>query len=132
MAQFNLEKGLSGSARAQVDNKNTAIAFGSGKVGVFATPAMIGLMEKAAIEAVDHLLPGGHASVGTRIDVTHISPTPVGMNVTADAVLVEVDGSKLKFNVQAYDGKEKIGEGIHYRFIVDLKRLNSRAEKKLK
>ncbi len=132
MENYNLNQGLSGVARIKVTEDNTAIAFGSGKVKVFATPAMIGLMEKAAIEAVDKSLNQDYASVGTRIDVKHIAPTPVGMNITANAELIEVDGPKLKFKVEAYDGKEKIGEGIHYRYIVNLEDLYSRAEGKLR
>jgi len=132
MVQFNLEKGMFGVARVTVTEDNTALAFGSGRVGVFATPAMIGLMEKAAIEAVDNRLGGDYVSVGTRIDVRHIAPTPVGMNVTANAELVEIDGPKMKFKVEAYDGKEKVGEGVHFRYIIKLKDLNARAEDKLK
>ncbi|MGM0366454.1 MAG: thioesterase family protein [Actinomycetota bacterium] len=132
MVQFDLKEGLSGTARVMVTSDNTAIAYGSGRVGVFATPAMVGLMEKAAIEAVDSRLGREYVSVGTRIDVKHFAPTPVGMSITADAELLEVDGPRLKFRVEAYDGKEKIGEGMHYRYVIKLDDLNSRAEGKLK
>lgn len=132
MKDFNLQKGLTGSARITVTEAQTAMAFGSGKVRVYGTPAMVGLMEKAAIEAVDHKLPQGYVSVGTKIDVKHTAPTPVGMHVTANAELLDTDGPKLKFRVEAYDGNEKIGEGLHDRFIIRLEDLNKRAETKLK
>ncbi|MDZ7837576.1 MAG: hypothetical protein U5N58_06285 [Actinomycetota bacterium] len=93
---------------------------------------MIALMEKAAIKAVDHKLPAGLATVGTRVDVKHMAATPIGMSVTANAELIETDGPKLKFKVEAYDGKEKIGEGIHYRFIINLDQLKQRSLNKLK
>ncbi len=87
--------------------ENTAKKFGSGSVNVFATPAMIGLMEKASIEAVDHLLPDGYATVGTKIDVKHLAPTPIGMIIIAKAELEEIEGKKLKFKVEAFDEVEK-------------------------
>ncbi len=130
MQDINLKVGLSGTARTQVNQNNTAVAYGSGNVDVFATPAMIGLMEKAAIEAADRNLPEGFASVGTRVDIKHLAATPVGMSVTANAILVEAEGPKLKFKVEAYDGKEKIGEGIHSRYVVNLDDLRRRANEK--
>lgn len=132
MNQFNLEPGLMGEARIMVSKDDTAMAYGSGTVDVYATPSMIALMEKAAIEAVDHRLPSGKATVGTRVDVRHMAATPVGMGVTATARLMEADGPKLKFKVEAYDGREKIGEGIHYRYIIDLEQLRQRSFNKLK
>ncbi|MGM0368302.1 MAG: thioesterase family protein [Actinomycetota bacterium] len=130
MQDINLKVGLSGTARTQVNQNNTAVAYGSGNVDVFATPAMVGLMEKAAIEAVDRNLPEGFASVGTRVDIKHLAATPIGMSVTANAILVEAEGPKLKFKVEAYDGKEKIGEGIHSRYVVNLDDLRRRANEK--
>jgi predicted thioesterase len=119
-----------GEARTKVTEENTALKFGSGTVKVFATPAMIGLMEKASINCVDSYLPKGFSSVGTRIDIRHLAPTPVGMEVAAEAELIEIEGPKLKFKVQAYDGKEKIGEGTHSRYIVKLVEFLKRAETK--
>ncbi|MCG9480086.1 MAG: thioesterase family protein [Actinomycetia bacterium] len=132
MEDYRLEQGLAGQARITVNDSNTAMAYGSGTVDVFATPSMIALMEEAAIKAVDHKLPAGLATVGTRIDVKHMAATPVGMSVTANAELIETDGPKLKFKVEAYDGKEKIGEGIHYRFVINLDQLKQRSLNKLK
>ncbi len=132
MDNFNLRAGLVGKAETRVSKDNTALKYGSGSIDVFATPAMIGLMEKAAIMAVDSLLPEGFATVGTKIEVRHLAATPVGMNITAKAELLEIDNKKLKFNVLAYDDLEKIGEGIHFRYIINLEEFIKRNESKLK
>ena len=126
-----LKTGMLGEARTRVTEENTALKFGSGSVKVFATPAMIGLMEKASINCVDNFLPDGYASVGTRVDVRHLAATPVGMEVAAEAQLIEIDGFKLKFNVAAFDGSEKIGEGTHFRYIVKLDDFLKNADKKV-
>jgi len=131
MDEFNLKAGMLGEARTKVTEENTALKFGSGTVRVFATPAMIGLMEKASINCVESYLPDGFSSVGTKVDIKHLAPTPVGMEVAAEAELVEVDGKKLKFSVKAYDGREKIGEGMHNRYIIRLEEFLKRAEEKL-
>ncbi len=120
MQDINLKVGLTGTARVSVTKDNTATSYGSGSVDVLATPAMVGVMEEAAINAVDEKLPNGFASVGTRVDVKHLAATPIGMNVTANAELLEANGPKLKFKIEAYDGKEKIGEGIHFRYVINL------------
>jgi predicted thioesterase len=131
MIDFNLKSGLTGQAVVTVTEENTAKKFGSGSVNVFATPAMIGLMEKASIEAVDHLLPDEYATVGTKIDVKHLAPTPIGMIVIAKAGLEEIEGKKLKFKVEAFDEVEKIGEGTHYRYIVNLNDFLINSNKKI-
>jgi len=135
MTDFNLKVGMVGEARTKVTEDNTALKFGSGSVKVFATPAMIGLMEAAAINCIDNYLPKGYASVGTKVEVKHLAATPIGMEVAAEAELLEVDGPKIKFKVSAYDGKEKIGEGLHYRYIVKLddflKKANEKANEKI-
>jgi predicted thioesterase len=130
MEEFNLKISTSGEARTMVSDDNTAVKYGSGSVDVFGTPAMIALMEEAAINAVDSRLPDGHATVGIHLDVKHIAATPVGMNVTARAELTEVDGRKLIFKVEAFDESEKIGEGTHQRFIIALDRFRERAGRK--
>jgi predicted thioesterase len=130
MADFNLKPGLIGQAKTEVSDNNTALKFGSGTVNVFATPAMVALMETAAINCVDRHLPDGYSSVGTRLDIRHLAATPVGMEVAAEAELVEVDGPRLKFKVSAYDSKEKIGEGTHNRYIVKLDEFITRAREK--
>jgi fluoroacetyl-CoA thioesterase len=118
MTGFDLKIDMNGEARTTVSQDNTAVKYGSGSVDVFATPAMVALMEEAAINTVDSRLPRGYATVGTAVDVKHIAATPMGMNVTARAVLTEINGSKLLFKVEAFDEQEKIGEGIHRRFII--------------
>ena len=118
MNDFNLKIGMFGEARTKVTYENTAIKYGSGSVSVFATPAMVGLMEKASINSVDSHLPKGYATVGTKVEIKHIAATPVGMEVVAQSELLEIDGLKLKFKVEAHDEKEKIGEGTHTRYII--------------
>ena len=125
-----LETGLVGEARATVDAARLASAIGSGSVDVFATPAMIGLMEQAAVNAVDHLLPAGQSSVGARVDVEHLAATPIGLEVRAHAELVAVAGRRLTFRVEAFDSVERIGAGTHERVVVDLQRLLDRARSK--
>ena len=123
--------GLVGEARVMVDATNLASAFGTNAVEVYATPALVALIENAAIKAVDHLLPSGSSTVGTHLDLRHLAATPPGLEVWARAELVEVEGRRLKFKVEAFDPSEKIGEGTHERFIVDLGRLIARAQAKV-
>jgi predicted thioesterase len=113
-----------------VREENTACHLGSGNVPVLATPEMIRLMEKAAVAAVDHLLPEGRHTVGVAMDVQHLAATPVGMRVRAQAELVAVDGRKLTFRVEADDEVERIGEGEHKRMIIDLDRFQARVDAK--
>jgi predicted thioesterase len=103
-----------------VTENNTARKFGSGSIDVYATPAMIGLIEHAALNAVDPLLPRGFSTVGTELNIRHIAATPIGLRVRATAKLMEIDGRKLVFQVEAYDEREKIGEGMHQRYIVQV------------
>jgi fluoroacetyl-CoA thioesterase len=115
---FNLKIGMLGKARTKVTDENTAIKYGSGTANVFATPAMIGLMENASINSVDSYLPKGYATVGTKVEIKHIAATPIGMEVVAQSELMEIDGLKLKFKIEAHDDREKIGEGTHTRYII--------------
>ena len=114
-----LEKGLSARSAATVVPGNTAAAMGSGDLDVFATPAMVALMENAAMTAVAGELPEGATTVGSEMNVTHIKPSGLGAEITATAVLAEVEGRKLTFNVGVRDAEGLIGEGIHIRYIVD-------------
>lgn len=118
--------GAAGDAEVQVNGSNTAKAMRSGSLEVFATPSMIALMEKAATNAIAENIPEDSSSVGTMLNVKHIAATPVGMKVTARAILVEVEGRRLLFNVEAYDEKKKIGEGQHERFIVNIEKFMSK------
>jgi len=122
--------GLVGQIEMVVHEENTARHLGSGNVAVLATPEMIRLMEKAAVAAVDHLLPDGYRTVGVEVNVRHLAATPLGMRVRAQAELVAVEGRKLTFRVEADDEAEKIGEGEHRRVIIDLERFKERVEAK--
>ena len=122
--------GLVGQTELLVGEENTASHLGSGNVAVLATPEMIRLMEKAAVAAVDHLLPDGYRTVGVEVDVRHLAATPVGMRVRAQAELIAVEGRRLTFRVEAFDEAEKIGEGEHRRVIIDLERFKERVEAK--
>lgn len=117
-----LNTGLSFTSRTTVSSENTAKAIGSGDMEVFATPAMIALMENAAMLAVAAGLPEGSSTVGSEMNVTHIKPSGLGAEITATAVLTSVEGRKLTFNVGASDSDGMIGEGTHVRYIVDRER----------
>jgi len=122
--------GLAAEIETRVDVEKTARHLGSGDVSVLATPEMIRLMERAAVQAVDHLLPDGYRTVGVHVDVRHLAATPVGLTVRAKAELVQVEGRQLSFHVEASDGVEMIGEGSHKRMIIDLARFRERAASK--
>ena len=122
--------GLMGQAQMVVREENTARHLGSGDVAVLATPEMIRLMERASVAAVDHLLPEGQRTVGVHVDVRHLAATPLGMRVTARAELVAVEGRRLTFRVEAFDEVEKVGEGQHWRVIIELGRFRERVEAK--
>ena len=126
----NLRPGLSGESEIVVGTRDTAPHVGSGKIKVLATPVMVGLMEEAALNAVEGLLPQGHQTVGTRLDITHVAATPVGHRVIARAELTRVEGRRLTFRVWADDEKERIGDGTHERIVVDVARFDSRAQEK--
>lgn len=125
-----LKPGLTGSAEIVVGTRDTAPHVGSGKIRVLATPVMVSLMEEAALNAVEGLLPEGHQTVGTRLDVTHTAATPVRMHVTARAVLTGVEDRRLTFHVSARDDRETIGEGMHERIVVNVERFDKRAQEK--
>ena len=125
-----LEPGLKGDAKRRVTDEDTAQRWGSGLVPVFGTPSLVGLMENAAVEALAGHLPPGQTSVGGRMDVRHLAPTPVGMRVRARAKLTKIEGRRLVFQIEAWDEVEKIGESTHERFVVDQKAFTARAEAK--
>jgi len=118
MGQDELKVGLKATTETVVTKNNTAISMKSGDVEVFATPAMVALMEEAAVACVSSALPKDQTSVGTYLEVKHLAATPVGMKVKAEATLEQIDGKRLVFSVVAFDEKDKIGEGKHKRFIV--------------
>ncbi len=121
-----LEVGLKYESRLTVDAENTALALGSGDMEVLATPAMVALMENAAMKAVADYLPEGSTTVGVEISTSHLKASAVGANVVAEATLDEVDGRRLVFSLKAWDDAGVIGEGKHTRFIVDRERFLSK------
>jgi predicted thioesterase len=124
---MSLIPGIIGEAQTTVVYSNTAAAVGAGGVEVFATPMMIALMENAAWSAVADELDEGYVTVGTLINVHHVAATPIGQKVHATATLIEIDGRRLVFMVEASDERQKIGEGIHERFIVQLDKFLQKA-----
>jgi predicted thioesterase len=125
---MSIEPGLSAKVKSLVTEDLTAISQGSGEVQGLATPVMVRLMEAAAIKALEGRLTQGMTSVGTRVEVTHVAPTPVGMEVVAQAALVEVEGRHLVFTVTAEDESGVIGKGTHSRVIVDKETFAGRIE----
>lgn len=130
--EYQLEPGLSAMVQKEVEAKDTAKVYSSGLAEVFATPAMIALMEHAAYTAVQDALPKGYSTVGTEISARHMAATPIGLTVTAKAVLTTVEGRELTFFIEAFDDKEKIGEAAHKRFIIDEERFMQKAAAKQK
>ncbi|SKC91107.1 thioesterase family protein [Maledivibacter halophilus] len=129
--KFDLKVGMMAEVEKVVGEKDTAESFGSGSIKVFATPMMVGLMENASLKSVDPHLPKDYATVGTHLDVKHLAATPVGMKVKAKAELIEIDGKKLKFKIEAYDEKDKIGEGYHSRYIINSPKFIEASKEKL-
>jgi fluoroacetyl-CoA thioesterase len=117
--EINIGTGIKGLQETTVNQETSARNFGSGMVDVFATPAMVGLMEKTCLESVLNHLPEGFGSVGTAVNIVHIKATPLGMKVWCESELVEVDGRKLVFKVRAWDEVDEIGNGEHTRFIIN-------------
>lgn len=126
-----LVPGLRGESGLLVAEEHTAPRIGSGKVHVLATPVMINLFEAAALAAAEHLLPAGHQSLGTKLEVRHIAATPVGMRVRATAELLRIEGRLLVFHVEARDETELIGDGTHERVVVNVSRFDVRIQDKL-
>ena len=114
-----LQPGLSAEVELTVGETETAAHLGSGSLAVYATPALVALMENAAVHALEGHLSPGQTTVGGQIDLRHLAATPVGMRVRARAELVEVQGRKLTFHVQAWDEAEQIGEARHVRFLIE-------------
>ena len=122
--------GMTNAAEEFVTEKNTAVALGSGSLKVFATPAMIRLIESAAAELVEKNLPRELTSVGIALNVKHTAPTPLGMKVRAEVKIISVDGRKIIFEVAAFDARGEIGRGTHERFIVDREKFQRKADAK--
>jgi fluoroacetyl-CoA thioesterase len=110
--------GARGQAQWVADERHSAAVWGSGAVPVFSTPSLVGLMEAAAMNALEERLGPGETTVGTRVDIVHLAATPLGDTVRAEALLGIVDGRRLTFDVVAFDSRGKIGEGRHERVII--------------
>ena len=123
--------GMKGQAFAQVDREDTAKEVGSGALMVYATPCMGALMEGAACEAIEACLPEGQTSVGTTLNIAHISATPVGHEVRAEAEVTAVEGKKITFSLAAYDEAGEIGHGTHTRVIVNSQKFLEKTYEKL-
>ncbi len=125
-----LETGLKGYLTETVSESLTASHIGSGTVRVLATPMMIALMEKCCRLAVKPYLEEGQETVGTHVNVSHVSATPVGMEVKVECELTEIDRRRLTFRVSAQDERGLIGEGLHERFIIDVAKFSEKVNKK--
>jgi predicted thioesterase len=125
-----LQPGIEGKATLVAGPGNLASDLGSGFVAVFSTPMMIALMETAAGNSVQPLVGEGLSTVGVRVDVRHLAATPPGFTVTAHSRLLKVDGRLLTFEVWAEDGRERIGEGIHERAVIDVARFVDKVGRK--
>ena len=123
--------GMKGQAFAQVDREDTAKEVGSGALMVYATPCMVALMEGAACEAIEACLPEVQTSVGTALNIAHISATPVGHEVRAEAEVTAVEGKKITFSLAAYDEAGEIGHGTHTRVIVNSQKFLEKTYEKL-
>ena len=127
-----LEKGIKNRGELTVTKEMTADAWGSGGQPVFATPAMIALMENTAWSSVEPYMKEGQTTVGTHIDVKHLAASPLGAHITCESELIEVDRRRLVFSVSAFDDAGPIGGGTHERFIIDVDRFMAATEAKLK
>lgn len=126
-----LKEGIKGTQEIVVTEALTAAAFGSGTLPVYATPAMIALMENTAYKSVEEYLEEGSGTVGTLMNVKHMAATPVGMKVTCETELMKVEGRALTFSVKAYDECGLIGEGTHERFIIIEEKFLGKTNQKL-
>lgn len=125
-----LETGIRGSRTETVTEENTAAAYGSGTLRVFATPAMIALMEHTALGSVAPYLEEGTTTVGTMLNVKHTAPSVVGSVITCESELIEIDRRRLVFTVRAFDEAGEIGSGTHERFIVDCEKFFTKANER--
>lgn len=124
--------GISGNAELMVSDRELAVNVGSGSLEVFSTPFMVALMEKAACNCLSEYLENDETTVGTEINVKHISATPKSMKVTAEATLTEINGREFIFKVKTYDKTGLIGEGTHRRFLVNGTKFTQKTYSKIK
>lgn len=126
-----METGMKNTAVITVTEKDTAVFYGSGTLEVYATPAMAALMENTAMNSVSPYLSEGEATVGTLLNIKHLSATPIGCTVSCESELVEIDGRRLVFKVTARDSAGLIGEGTHERFIISAEKFMDKTKSKL-
>lgn len=117
--EFNIEPGIVNKIEKTVKKRDTASSYGSGLIDVFATPAMIALMENTAQSSLKAYLPDGYITLGIEINVKHMKATPIGMKVRCESKLVSIEGKKLYFELNAWDEKGQIGMGTHIRYIIN-------------
>ena len=125
-----LETGICGEQSVCVTEVNTAKTMGSGTLDVFAAPALVALAEKTCWQSVAPALEAGSGTVGTKLELEHTAPTPVGMTVTCESELTAVEGRKLVFKVSLLDDKGPVGGGVHERFVVNDAKFAAKAESK--
>lgn len=123
--------GVRGEQTIVVGDEHTAPRVGSGSIHVLATPVIINMFEAAALAACEHLLPPGHQSLGTHLDVSHVAATPVGMRATASAAVVAIEGRTIRFRLEARDERDLIGEGTHERVVVNVAKFDLRVQEKI-
>ena len=126
-----IQPGIKNTKSVAVTIENSALAMGSGTLRVFATPAMIALIEGCCAKSVADMLGEGLTTVGTNIDAAHVAASPLGASILCKSVLTEVDGRKLSFEAEVYDSKELIGKAKHTRFIVDAEKFLNKTYAKL-
>ncbi len=124
--EYEMLKGLSHSTMLTVEHKDTAAVYGSGSLEVFATPAMIAMMEKTCLECVNDKIGEGNTTVGISVNIKHLKASPIGATIRCEAKLIEVDRRRLVFEVRCFEGETVVGEGIHERFIVDSEKFMSK------
>ncbi|MBQ6306059.1 MAG: thioesterase family protein [Bacteroidales bacterium] len=124
--EYNALKGLHNSVTLVVEHKDTAAVYGSGALEVFATPAMIALMEKTCLESVADKIGEGNTTVGIAVNIKHLKASPVGSTIRCDAEITEVDRRRLVFEVKCFEGETLVGEGIHERFVVNSEKFMSK------
>ena len=124
--------GACGESRLLVADEHTASRVGSGRIGVLATPVMINVIEAAALACCEQLLPPGHQSLGTQLNISHIAATPVGMLIVATATVTKVEGRKIGFAIAVRDERDLIGEGTHERVVVNVDKFDLRVQDKIR
>ncbi len=124
-----LKIGIKYVLQQKVKYEDTAAKYGSGLVKVFATPAMIALMENTCLKSVQNYLPEGHTTVGTNVNINHIKATPIEMQVECESELINIEGKKLVFSITAKDEEGVIGNGTHTRYIIDSEKFMSKFDK---